>query len=55
MRWDVKNTGFSITGGVDNLTDEEYRIFGNYQDSFGWTNEVFDRGRQWYVQMSYEF
>ncbi len=55
MRWDVKDSGFSIAGGVDNLTDKEYRLFGNFQDSFGWTNEAYDRGRQWYINMNYRF
>ncbi len=55
VRWDVKDTGFAISGGVDNLTDKEFAIFGNFQDAFGWTNEGFDRGRQWYINMAYEF
>ncbi|HLF31699.1 MAG TPA: TonB-dependent receptor [Xanthomonadales bacterium] len=54
IRWDIGSTGFSAAGGVDNLTDRKYRTFGSYEDSFGWTTEVFDRGRQWYVQLSYE-
>lgn len=55
MRWDVKDTGFALTGGIDNLTDKKYRTFGNYQDAFGFTQETFDRGRQWYVQADYAF
>ncbi len=54
-RWDIKETGFALTGGIDNLTDKQYRSFGNYQDAFGFTQEVFDRGRQWYAQLDYEF
>ena len=55
IRWDVRDTGFSMTGGVDNLTDKEYRTFGDYAASFGYTLEVFDRGRQWYLTVGYEF
>jgi len=55
IRWDVKDSGFAFIGGIDNLTDEEYRVFGNYQDAFGFTQETFDRGRQWYAQLDYVF
>ena len=40
---------------VDNLTDEQYTIFANYQDGFGFTQQTFHRGREWYIQASYEF
>ncbi len=55
VRWDVKNTGLSISAGVDNLTDERYVIFSNYQDGFAFTRQTFHRGREWYLQGSYEF
>ncbi len=55
VRWDVRNSGLSVSGGVDNLTDEEYTVFANYQDGFGFTQQTFDRGRQWYIQAGYEF
>ena len=55
VRWDVKNTGVTISGGVDNLTDEKYVIFSNYQDGFAFTQQAFHRGREWYIQGSYEF
>ncbi len=55
IRWDAKDSGFALIGGIDNLTDEQYRQFGNYQDAFGFTQETFDRGRQWYVQLDYAF
>ena len=55
VRWDVRNSGLSISGGVDNLTDENYVIFANYQDGFGFTQETFHRGREWYIQAGYEF
>jgi iron complex outermembrane receptor protein len=55
IRWDITDSGFALTGAIDNLTDEEYRVWGNYQDAFGFTQEGFDRGRQWWVQLEYEF
>ena len=41
--------------GVENIGDEEYKEFGNQQDTFGFTAEIFNRGRQWYLDASYEF
>jgi len=55
IRWDIKDSGFALSGAIDNLTDEEYRSWGNYQDAFGFTQEGFDRGQQWWVQLEYEF
>ena len=55
VRWDGPNSDWSVTLGVVNIGDEEYRTFGNQQDAFGFTTEIFDRGRQWYLDASYEF
>ncbi len=55
VRWDVRNSGLSVSGGVDNLTDEQYTVFANYQDGFGFTQQTFHRGREWYIQAGYEF
>lgn len=55
VRWDVKSTGLNISFGVDNFTDEQYTIFANYQDGFAFTQQTFHRGREWYLQASYEF
>jgi len=55
LRWDTEKSGLSLTAGVDNIADKHYRTFGNQQDTFGWTLEIFDRGRQWYVDATYEF
>ncbi len=55
MRWDASNSGLSATAGVENIGDKEYRTFGNQQDAFGFTKEIFDRGRQWYLDVTYEF
>jgi iron complex outermembrane receptor protein len=55
LRWDVADTGASLTLGVDNLTNKRYRTMGDYAASFGYSQEVFDRGRQWYGTLAYKF
>lgn len=55
LRWDVRNTNLAVTAGADNLADKEYRIFGNQQDAFGFTQEAFHRGREWYLHGIFEF
>jgi len=55
MRWDISNYNLAFTAGVTNLTDEEYVLFANYQDGFGFTQESFHRGREWYLQTTFEF
>jgi len=55
LRWQAANSGLSLTAGVDNIGDKQYRHFGNQQDAFGFNIEIFDRGRQWYLEASYEF
>ena len=54
-RWDVRNTNLAVTAGADNLANKEYRIFGNQQDAFGFTQEAFHRGREWYLHAIFEF
>jgi outer membrane receptor protein involved in Fe transport len=54
VRWDPSES-LAVTLGVDNLTDEEYPINATYEDSFGWTAEIFDRGIEWYLEAVYEF
>lgn len=55
LRWAHSSERLSVALGIDNLTDEEYRIHGDYQTSFGWVGQTFDRGRQWYLTAGYEF
>ena len=55
LRWNSPSNQFFFTGGVDNAGDKEYRMFGDYQPGFGWDQEAFDRGRQWYVMAGYSF
>ncbi len=54
-RWQDPASGLSVTLGVDNLGDEEFSIFGDYQSTFGSDAQAFDRGRQYYVMLGYSF
>jgi iron complex outermembrane receptor protein len=55
VNWLSDDERYSVTLGVDNLADEEYRVFGDYQPGFGFAMEAFDRGRQWYVKAGVSF
>ena len=54
-RWQSASSGLSFTVGVDNVGDEEFSIFGDYQSTFGSTAQAFDRGRQYYLMLGYSF
>ncbi len=54
-RWESATNGLTVSGGIDNIADEKYKIFGDYQPNFGSDAEAYDRGRQWFVMMGYEF
>ena len=54
-RWESASNGLTVSGGIDNIADEKYKIFGDYQPNFGSDAEAYDRGRQWFVMMGYEF
>ncbi len=54
-RWESATSGLSVTVGVDNVADEEFSIFGDYQSTFGSTAQAFDRGRQYYLMLGYSF
>ena len=54
-RWESATSGLSVTVGVDNIADEEFSIFGDYQSTFGSTAQAFDRGRQYYLMLGYSF
>jgi len=55
VRWSSASDTLALTVGASNLTDEQYRIFGDYQPSFGFTMEAFNRGRQWYAKGAVKF
>lgn len=54
-RWESADGRFNVTAAVDNIADEKYAIFGDYQPNFGSDAEAFDRGRQWSLMLGYAF
>ncbi len=54
-RWQSVSSGLSLTVGVDNVGDEEFSLFADYQSTFGSTIQAFDRGRQYFVMLGYRF
>jgi iron complex outermembrane receptor protein len=50
IRWQSDSKTFTLTAGVDNIGNKKFRTFGDYQPSFGFFMQAFDRGRQYYVK-----
>ena len=50
VRWQDGDKRFTLTFGVDNVADKKFRTFGDYQPSFGFFMQAYDRGRQYYVK-----
>ncbi|MCJ1961480.1 TonB-dependent receptor [Novosphingobium mangrovi (ex Hu et al. 2023)] len=55
LRWRDADEHLSLTLGIDNIGDKKFRIFGDYQPSFGFFMQGFDRGRQYYAKIGYAF
>lgn len=55
IRWQDEDKHLSLTFGVDNIGDKKFRTFGDYQPSFGFYMQAFDRGRQYYGKLGYSF
>lgn len=55
VTWRSAQERYTVTAGVDNLTDEEYRTFGDFQPGFGFYMESFDRGIEWYLKAAIKF
>jgi len=55
IRWKAAQDRVSITAGVDNIANKKFRTFGDYQPSFGFYMQAFDRGRQIYAKIGYAF
>nr|WP_047167088.1 TonB-dependent receptor [Sphingomonas sp. Y57] len=53
VRWQSDSKTFSLTFGVDNIADKKFRTFGDYQPSFGFFMQAYDRGRQYYVKAGF--
>ena len=46
---------YSVALGVTNLTDEKYLISGVFGDAFSSYEGLYDRGRQWYLRLSWSY
>ncbi|WP_157218100.1 TonB-dependent receptor [Flavisphingomonas formosensis] len=55
VRWQDSRKIYSLSVGVDNIGNKKYRIFGDYQPSFGFYMQAYDRGRQYYVKAGFSF
>jgi iron complex outermembrane receptor protein len=49
--------GWKIRGGLNNATDEDYRVAGNssYSTSAGYAEAIYARPRNWYLSAEYNF
>jgi iron complex outermembrane recepter protein len=49
--------GWKVRGGVNNLTDEEYRVAGNssFSTSAGYAEAIYSRPRNWFVSGEFDF
>jgi iron complex outermembrane recepter protein len=50
VRWQSASKVFTLTAGVDNIANKKFRTFGDYQPSFGFYMQAYDRGRQYYLK-----
>lgn len=48
-------SGLSAIVGVKNVTDKRYLATGVFGDAFSSYEGVFDRGRQWFIRLGYEY
>ena len=55
IRWQDPSRVYSLTFGVDNIGNKKFRVFGDYQPSFGFYMQAFDRGRQYYAKAGVSF
>jgi iron complex outermembrane receptor protein len=48
---------WKVRGGVNNVTDEEYRVAGNssFGTSAGYAEAIYSRPRNWFVSASIDF
>jgi iron complex outermembrane receptor protein len=49
--------GWKVRGGVNNVTDEDYRVAGNssYDTSAGYAEAIYARPRNWFLSAEYNF
>mgnify|MGYP006272044209 CR=1 FL=1 len=53
--WQSPDRTWRFTGGINNLTDAEYLIAGDSNDTIGYALGVFARPRVWYLKLSRTF
>ncbi len=53
--WTSPVETYTVNAGIKNLTDEKYRTSGYFNAGVGTVENIFDRGRQWYVAVQYNF
>ena len=51
----ISNNNWRVTAGVKNATDEVYIFSGFSQPGVGFVEGSFNRGREWYLTVDYEF
>jgi len=49
------NNDFTIAAGVKNLSDERFLVTGNANTAAGTLSGTYNRGREWYLTLGYEF
>ena len=49
--------GWKVKGGVNNVTDEQYRVAGNssFSTSAGYAEAIYSRPRNWFVSAELDF
>jgi iron complex outermembrane receptor protein len=55
LSWWSASNRFSATAGVKNINDEDYLITGVLGDAFQSYEGVYDRGREYYLTLRYNF
>lgn len=53
--WSSPSETYSVNAGIKNLTDEDYLAAGFFNPTIGNIENIFDRGRQWYVTGRFNF
>jgi len=55
LLWRSTDAKYTVNAGVKNLTDKKYLVTGFNNPSMGFTEVMYDRGRQWSVSLRYDF
>ncbi|MCC6203328.1 MAG: TonB-dependent receptor [Gammaproteobacteria bacterium] len=49
------DTKYTITAGINNLTDKTYLVSGVFGDAFSSYEGLYDRGRQWFLRLDWRY